>query len=61
MRLYIREFTVEELCNSFNGDGLGNIHVVTTGIVATSGITLGIFVCKDRTSRLENSTGNNIF
>ena len=54
IRLDIGKFASKQLTGALNSQGLGNVHVFTSAVVAPSHIAFGIFVGHDRALRLHH-------
>ena len=61
VRLHVGIFGAKELLEAFDGKRFSFVHHLTATVVAVSGVSFGIFVCKARTHGLHNLVANKVF
>ena len=60
MGLHIGELAIEQLPRPLDGKALGDIDKLAASVIASTGVTLGIFVGHHRALGLENRARNDI-
>src|SRR5690606_38524659 len=58
--LDVGEVRTEERLGALDGEVLGNVDLLTTAVVATAGVALGVLVGENGSLRLKNRQGNEV-